>query len=97
MILVVGVDLRLSGKDDVTVLGKAVYFVFTAADKVQFDAWQFSAEQTTGIQQVVPSPSSDSKLYDLSGRRINNNASKGIVIEQSTDVNGKKQSRKILR
>ena len=74
-----------------------VYFVFTAADKVQFDAWQFSAEQTTGIQQVVPTQSSDSKLYDLSGRRINNNASKGIVIEQTTDVNGKKQSRKVIR
>jgi arabinoxylan arabinofuranohydrolase len=74
-----------------------VYFVFTAADKVQFDAWQFSAEQTTGIQQVVHPQSSDSKLYDLSGRRINNNTSKGIVIEQSTDVNGKKQSRKIIR
>ena len=32
MILVVGVDLRLSGKDDVTVLGKAVYLVFTGED-----------------------------------------------------------------
>lgn len=74
-----------------------VYFVFTAADKVQFDAWQFSAEQTTGIQQVVPTQSSDSKLYDLSGRLINNNASKGIVIEQTTDENGKKQSRKVIR
>ena len=73
-----------------------VYFVFTAADKVQFDSWQFSTEQTTGIHQVVPTQASDSKLYDLSGRRINN-ASKGIVIEQSTDVNGKKQSRKVIR
>ena len=73
-----------------------IYFVFTAADKVQFDSWQFSTEQTTGIRQVVPTQVSDSKLYDLSGRRINN-ASKGLVIEQSTDVNGKKQSRKVIR
>ena len=73
-----------------------VYFVFTAADKVQFDSWQFSTEQTTGIKNVVHTQSSDSKFFDLSGRRINN-ASKGIVIEQSTDVNGKKQSRKVIR
>ena len=50
---------------------KTVYFVFTAATNVQFDAWQFTEVDPDAISPIVaPSSSADTKIYDLSGRRV---------------------------
>ena len=50
---------------------KTVYFVFTTATNVQFDAWQFTEVDPDDISLIVaPSSSADTKIYDLSGRRV---------------------------
>ncbi len=69
---------------------KTVFFVFTESTNgnVQFDAWQFSQEASTGVKDVHASqPASVANgIYDLSGRSVSKgNANHGIVI-----VNGKK-------
>lgn len=63
-----------------------VYFVVTAAENVYVDAWQFSEEDISGINEVrQPSPAVNG-TYDLGGRRQQENSpTPGIVIQ-----NGKK-------
>ena len=74
---------------------KTLYFVFTAATNVYFDAWQFTEAQTDAVDPVIDTTSLESKTFDLSGRPLNNSLSqKGIVIKQFTDSKGKKRSRK---
>ena len=68
---------------------KSVYFVATAADNFYVDAWQFTEQGATGIQELKAN-SQQSKVntqtYDLSGRRLSNGQQhRGIVIK-----NGKK-------
>jgi len=66
-----------------------VYFVVTAAENVYVDAWQFSEEDISGINEVRQSAPVVNGTYDLGGRRLQEtNATHGIVIE-----NGKKVSR----
>ena len=71
---------------------KTVYFVFTAATNVQFDAWQFTEVDPDAINPIVaPSSSADAKIYDLSGRRVSSShhLPQGISI-----VGGKKMLRR---
>ena len=74
---------------------KQVYFVFTDADGVQFDAWQFEENNPDGIESVVSHPQKPVEKYDLSGRRISNNsAQSGVVIDRYVDEKGVRHSRK---
>ena len=66
-----------------------VYFVVTAAENVYVDAWQFSEEDISGINEVRQSAPVVNGTYDLGGRRLQENSpTPGIVIQ-----NGKKISR----
>ena len=52
---------------------KNVFFIFTEANGVYFDTWQFAHEEVDAINApVVPNPSSrfHSKHYDLGGRAV---------------------------
>ena len=70
-------------------------FAFRDVEDAQFDAWQFSEEDPSGISAVSQSQATTPKRFDLSGRQLNNNTSyRGIVIEQYKDANGKMHSRK---
>ena len=72
---------------------KSIFFVFTEATNVQFDAWQFS-EIASGIDEIVNSKPVNRKFYDLSGRPIQNPKGKRFVIEQYTDEKGQTHVRK---
>lgn len=73
-----------------------VFFVFTESTNVQFDAWQFGKEDLTAVPSVAPSPSHSSQSYDLSGRP-QSASSKGIVLQQSINAQGRAIIRKVLR
>lgn len=76
---------------------KSVYFVFTAAENVQFDSWQFTS-LSTGIEDKSSGSSYDRQYYDLSGRRLPQIGRQSrFVIEQTTDQQGVKHTRKLLR
>ena len=77
---------------------KSVYFVFTAADNVQFDAWQFAELGASGISShSMTEPATHHERYSLDGRRLSDyHSTNGIVIEQYIDALGKKQVRKQL-
>jgi arabinoxylan arabinofuranohydrolase len=72
-----------------------VFFVFTQADNVQIDAWQFSETDPTAIisHSTLLTPHS-SKHYDLNGRRLSDANHSGLVIEQYQDANGTTRARK---
>lgn len=76
----------------------SVYFMFKEATNVCFDAWQFTEFDPTGIETVnTESKTSEKIIYTLDGRRLSNGAKhRGIVIEQYTDENGTKKTRKHL-
>ena len=74
-----------------------LFFVFTEADKVQFDAWNFSHEPATnGIFPIRTNETQKpTALFDLNGHRLTGGTPyRGVVIEQYQDENGKTQSRK---
>ena len=74
---------------------KAVYLVAASANDFYVDAWQFTSADPSGIQTVEVSRPVQAQTYDLSGRRLSDNHQhRGIVIEQYTDANGVKHSRK---
>lgn len=75
---------------------KNVYFVVSAATDVYIDAWQFTEKgQEGGISVIESSKKINKKSYDLNGRRLPDSYhNRGIVIEQYTDENGVKHSRK---
>ena len=69
-----------------------LYFVFTSATNVYFDAWQFSNAETVAVEQpkaALPDAQPTS-VFDLSGRKTTSR--QGIVVEQYIDKNGKKRS-----
>ena len=75
-----------------------VYFIFTEADDVQFDSWQFTESNSEGVDAVVDNSKADSQAYDLSGRQVHSAAQdRKLVIEQYTDGKGVKRSRKVIR
>lgn len=67
-----------------------IYFVVTSADNVYVDAWQFSEDDPSGIDEVQmtqPSPSRVQGAYDLGGRRLNKtNAVQGIIIKDGKKI-----------
>ena len=74
---------------------KNLYFVVTAAEDVYVDAWQFTDAQQDAIHEVGNNKPLWQQSYDLSGRRLSDSHhNRGIVIEQYTDENGVKHSRK---
>lgn len=72
-----------------------LFFVFTQANNVQFDTWQFYEATPNAIvlPSLFPLPSS---LYDLNGRRLtpNTHYPTPIIIEQYQDANGTTRTRK---
>ncbi len=75
---------------------KTVYFVFTSATNVQFDAWQFTKQDPDAVALPTSTAPSTVVTYDLSGRRLTTpHPRQGIVIEQYIDGNGTKRSRKV--
>ena len=77
---------------------KSVFIVVASGDNVYLDAWQAIA-QPAAIQEIENSWPIETQSYDLSGRRVRGNlldANKyrGIIIEQYTDENGVRHTRK---
>jgi arabinoxylan arabinofuranohydrolase len=76
---------------------KTLYFVATEANNLFLDAWQFTEAGGSGIATVESSKAVNRQNYDLSGRRLTDvQQHSGIVIEQYTDENGVKHSRKTV-
>ena len=75
---------------------KNVCFLVSAGDDVYVDAWQFTEAGSSGIHEVNNGNTTEHQSYDLLGRRLSDSHQhRGIVIEQYTDENGVKHSRKI--
>ena len=75
---------------------KNVYFVVTAAENFYVDAWQFT-EVTDGIHQMENGKATKRQSFDVSGQSLSDSHHhRGIIIEQYTDENGVKRSRKRL-
>jgi arabinoxylan arabinofuranohydrolase len=75
---------------------KNLYFVVSSGTDLYIDAWQ-AIDATTGIHNVERDEPVQRQLFDLSGRRVTDSRQhRGIVIEQYTDGNGVKHSRKRL-
>ena len=76
---------------------KNVFFVVTSADNFYVDAWQFKQAKDNGIREIENSESTKRQSYDVSGRSLSDTRQhRGIIIEQYTDANGVKRSRKTL-
>ncbi len=74
---------------------KNVYLVVTTGSNVYLDAWQATEAQMDAIDHIKNDKSANGKRFDLSGRRLTDSRQhRGIVIEQYTDENGVKHSRK---
>jgi arabinoxylan arabinofuranohydrolase len=74
-----------------------LYFIVTEGEDVYVDSWKFLETGSTAIQELSNSKWSNRQLYDLSGRRLSGaQQHRGIVIEQYTDENGVKHSRKVV-
>ena len=76
-----------------------VFIVFTQAENVQFDSWQFSESDASGIATIsgrsqTPLPSVQ---YDLNGHRLSDANHHGLVIERYQDVNGTTRTRKHIK
>ena len=73
---------------------RSVFFVFTEATDVQWDAWQFSHDDLTTVDDLPRLPQQPTATYDLGGRVLKNHPPyKGIVIEQSADGHVRKRIR----
>ena len=73
---------------------KTVFIVVSAGTEVFADAWQATEAQTVGIDNVATDEPVTTERYDLSGRHVDGDRHRGIVIEQYTDRQGKKYARK---
>ena len=76
-----------------------VFIVFTQAENVQFDSWQFSESDASDIATIsdrsqTPLPSAQ---YDLNGHRLSDANHHGLVIERYQDVNGTTRTRKHIK
>lgn len=60
---------------------KKVFFVFTEANNVKFDAWQFSESLPVGIEEATVSSPQQSETYTISGVRLQKEPAKGIYIK----------------
>ncbi len=74
---------------------KNIYIAVPNGTNVYLDAWQATEAQSEDIHDISSSQSLKTQRYDLSGRRLSDNQQHhGVVIEQFTDENGVKHSRK---
>ena len=81
---------------------KNVFVVVTSGDNVYLDAWQATDSQSDAIRDIENSWPVQSQCYDLSGRRVRGDLQsptdasqhRGIIIEQYTDENGVRHTRK---
>lgn len=74
-----------------------LYLVVTAADNFYVDAWQFIEVGSSGISTIEDSKPTKNQRYDLTGRHLTGTGQQhGIVIEQYTDQNGVKHTRKVV-
>ena len=74
---------------------KTMFIIAASGTGVYLDSWQATEAGSTGIHEVEGSKVVKTERYDLSGRRLTNGQQhQGIVIEQYTDENGQKHSRK---
>ncbi len=74
---------------------KTIYIIADSANDLYVDAWQFTEADPSGIQTIESRQPVQTQTYDLSGRRLSDHHQhRGIVIEQYTDENGVKHSRK---
>ena len=74
-----------------------IYLVVTAATDFYVDAWQFTEVGSSGISTIENSQPTKTQRYDLTGRRLTDTDQQhGIVIEQYTDQNGVKHTRKVV-
>ena len=71
-----------------------LFLVFSQAENVQFDAWQFYETAPSAITAIPDATAEPAARYDLNGRRLSNAANKGLVIEQYQDANGNTRTRK---
>ena len=78
---------------------KTLYFVATEANNLFLDAWQFTEGGGSGVETIENGKAvNQQQSYDLSGRRLTDaQQHSGIVIEQYTDENGVKHSRKTVK
>lgn len=74
-----------------------IYLFAASAEGVYVDAWRFTEQEPSAVSNVECGAASHRQAYDLSGRRLPDAGSRGIVIEQYTDGNGAQNSRKVMR
>ena len=81
---------------------KSILLVASAGTEVYLDAWQFTEDLPDAINKIVNRKSLNCKSvnrksYDLLGRQLSGSRQhRGIIIEQYTDENGVKHTRKRL-
>ena len=73
------------------------FLVFTQANNVQFDSWQFFETAPSAITSVSDKATQPSARYDLNGRRLTDVNHSGLVIEQYQDANGTTRTRKRIK
>ena len=74
-----------------------LYIVVTAATDFYVDAWKFADANSSGIEEMESNTKTSRQRFDLLGRKLSDTQqNRGIVIEQYTDENGVKHSRKTL-
>lgn len=85
--------------DPETFKGTKAYFflVFTKAENVQFDAWQFFETAPSAISTIPYKATQPFARYDLNGHRLFGASRSGIVIEQYLDANGMTRTRKRIK
>ena len=74
-----------------------LFIAVKAATDFYVDAWQFTEVGAASIQDVKSDTKSARQYFDLTGRRLTDGQQhSGIVIEQYTDENGVKHTRKVV-
>ena len=74
-------------------------FAFSNVASAQFDAWQFSKEEVSGISTVSGEAAPRvTRRFDLSGRPLDGNSGhRGVIVEQYQDADGHKATRKRIQ
>ena len=74
-----------------------LFLVFSQAENVQFDAWQFYETAPSAITAIPDAATQPAVRYDLNGRRLPAASGKGLVIEQYQDAKGNTRTRKRMK
>ncbi len=70
---------------------KTVYFIFTEASNVKFDAWRFNKEVIDGVKNVKSAKNANNTMqhagsYDLMGRRLKSTPTQGIYVKDGKKI-----------